>query len=198
MKKKLNFWFDFASTYSYPTAMKIGEMAYEEGVELTWNAFLLGPVFHNQGMNDTPCNLFPQKGAYTWRAIERICDNEALAFNKPTIFPQNGLMAARICCSYSNEPWLPAFVREIYHANFVKDQDISQKEVIIQSLENLGLKSGEVIEKATSQEGKDRLRQNTDKAIELGIFGAPTFIVKDELFWGNDRLDTAFEWCFKR
>lgn len=197
MRPKLDFWFDFASTYSYPTAMKIGEMAYEEDVEITWNAFLLGPVFNNQGMKDSPFNLFPQKGAYMWRDIERICDNETLKFQKPTVFPRNGLLPARICCSYATARWLPVFIREVYNANFVNDQDISQEEVVIECLADLGLNNREIIENATSQAGKDLLRQNTEEAIGLGIFGAPTFIVEEELFWGNDRLDAAFEWCFK-
>ncbi len=69
----LDFWFDFASTYSYPAAMRIGPLAAAAGVSLRWRPFLLGPIFKDQGWETSPFNLYPAKGRYMWRDLERIC-----------------------------------------------------------------------------------------------------------------------------
>ena len=93
---KLQFWFEFASTYSYPAVMRIDKAA-ARGVEVEWRPFLLGPLFHaQQGLKDSPFNAVPIKGSYMWRDVERICEKHNLPFKRPGRFPQNGLMAARI------------------------------------------------------------------------------------------------------
>jgi hypothetical protein len=94
----MNFWFEFASTYSYPAAMRIEALAAERGVDVRWRAFLLGPIFRAQGWNDSPFNLYPAKGRYMWRDLERICSAQGIPFNRPSVFPRNGLLAARVAC----------------------------------------------------------------------------------------------------
>ena len=68
----VEFWFEFASTYSYPAALRIESLAQSQGVPV-WKPFLLGPVFRSQGWSDSPFNLFPAKGRYMCRDLERIC-----------------------------------------------------------------------------------------------------------------------------
>ena len=84
----LDFWFDFASTYSYPTAMRIVPLASKAGVTVKFRPFLLGPIFKAQGWNTSPFNLFPAKGRYMWRDVERICVDLDLPFRRPEPFPQ--------------------------------------------------------------------------------------------------------------
>jgi len=191
MMKPLEFWFEFASTYSYPAAMRVERIARAAGVPLVWRPFLLGPIFRAQGWNDSPFSIYPAKGRYMWRDLERICEKEGIPFRRPSRFPQNGLLAARVTCLAATEPWLPDFVRAIYRANFAEDRDISDAQVIGGILESLGQKAGDVIERAGAAEIKDRLRLQTEEAIRLGIFGAPTCMVGEEMFWGNDRLQEA-------
>lgn len=191
---KVEFWFEFASTYSYPAAMRIESLAAEKGVKLIWRPFLLGPLFKAQGWADSPFNMFPAKGEYMWRDLQRICETQGIAFQKPTVFPRNGLLAARIACSHCDEEWLPNFVRAIYQANFACDLDISSTEVVSQCLGNLGLSPSEVIVKANTTESKVLLRSQTEEASKKGIFGAPSVLAGDELFWGNDRLEAAMDW----
>ena len=195
--KPLEFWFEFASTYSYPAAMRVERTAHEAGVPLVWRPFLLGPIFRAQGWNDSPFNIYPAKGRYMWRDLDRICEKEGIPFRRPSRFPQNGLLAARVACLASTEPWLPDFVRAVYRANFAEDRDISDAQVIGGILESLGQKAGDVIERAGAAENKDRLRLQEEEAIHLGIFGAPTFVVGEELFWGNDRLEDAIGFARK-
>jgi 2-hydroxychromene-2-carboxylate isomerase len=191
----LSFWFDFASTYSYPAAMRIEPLAQERGVSLSWNAFLLSRSFRAQGWNDSPFNLYPVKGRYMWRDLERICEAQRLPFRRPSQFPRNGLLAARIACRFSKETWTAAFVRAVYQANFGEDRDIADRNVIADCLRSVNQDSEAVLDGAGSIETKTMLREQTERAVDLGIFGAPSFIADQELFWGNDRLEEALNWC---
>lgn len=189
------FWFEFASTYSYPAAMRIESLAAEHGVSVSWRPFLLGPIFREQGWNDSPFNLYAAKGRYMWRDLERICCAEEIPFRRPSRFPQNGLLAARIACRFSRENWLPDFVRAVYLANFAEDLDISSAETISRCLDRSEMDPAQVMAEAQSPESKSQLRSRTAEANELGIFGAPSFAVDGELFWGNDRMEAALHWA---
>lgn len=191
----LEFWFDFGSTYSYPSAMRIERLAASHGVRISWRAFLLGVIFKAQGMNDSPFNLYPARGRYMWRDLARVCQSEGIPFRRPSQFPRNGLLAARVACWYSDAPWLPDFVRAVYGANFQDDLDISDAAVVSRCLAAIGQNAAEVLDQARSAESKAKLRAQTDRADELGIFGAPFFMAGHEPFWGNDRLEQAISWC---
>ena len=192
---KIDFWFEFASTYSYPAAMRIEQAAAARGVAVSWRAFLLGPIFQAQGWNDSPFNIYPVKGEYMWRDLARICDKHGIALKRPSQFPRGSLTAARIACRFADAPWLPAFVRAVYRANFEHDRDISSAAVIGDCLSASGVDPAAILAEAQSPDAKARLRAQTDEAIRLSIFGAPSFTVGSELFWGNDRLDDALAWC---
>jgi len=192
--RPVEFWFEFASTYSYPAAMRIEERARAAGVPLRWRAFLLGPLFAAQGWNDSPFTLYPAKGRYMWRDLERVCAALGLAWRRPSRFPRNGLRAARIACGYEDAAWLPGFVRAVYEANFVHDLDIAEPEVLAGCLARAGAPA-EALDAAGRDEVKARLRARTDEAAARGLFGAPSFLVGGELFWGNDRLEDALVWA---
>jgi 2-hydroxychromene-2-carboxylate isomerase len=190
----IEFWFDFASTYSYPAAMRVEEVARSHGRALQWCPFLLGAIFKEQGWNDSPFNIYPVKGRYMWRDLERLCAGLRLPFRKPSQFPRNGLLAARIACMFQENEWLPEFVRKVFAANFAQDLDIAEPNILLNCLDGLVDDPTTVLAAASGYQAKSRLHRNTKRAIELGIFGAPTFVVRDELFWGNDRLEAALEW----
>lgn len=192
---RIELWFEFASTYSYPAAMRVERVAAENGCEVSWRPFLLGPIFRAQGWDNSPFNIYPAKGRYMWRDLARICAELGVPMNKPTQFPRNGLLAARICCAAARESWLPSFVRNTYTANFVHDQDISDASVLERCLQDLVPDPKQWLQKAESAEAKAHLRANSERAVELGIFGAPSFVVGEELFWGNDRLESALRWA---
>ncbi len=193
--RSIQFWFEFASTYSYPAAMRIERAAAQAGVAVLWKPFLLGPIFKGQGWSDSPFNLYPTKGRYMWRDLERICEREGLAFRRPTQFPRNGLLAARVAVAGLEESWCPAFIREVYRANFAEDRDIADPQVLTDLLGRVCPAPGPALERASSEKVKQRLRAHGDEAAALGIFGAPSFWVGRELFWGNDRLDEALAWA---
>ncbi len=192
---KIDVWFDFASTYSYPAVMRIEELSANQGIGINWRAFLLGPIFNQQGWTDSPFNIYPAKGAYMWRDIERLCSDLQLPYQRPSAFPRNGLVAARITCFFADEPWIADFVRAVFRANFARDEDIASPEVISACLLDAGQNPEYRLSAANMPDAKQALRNQTEAASQLGLFGAPFFIVGDEQFWGNDRLVSALEWA---
>jgi 2-hydroxychromene-2-carboxylate isomerase len=192
---RIEFWYEFASTYSYPAAMRVEDAAKAAGVELVWRPFLLGPIFGSQGWTDSPFNIYPVKGQYMWRDLARICEADGLVLKEPVRFPQNGLKAARIALVGHDEGWGAAFARAVYQANFARQQDISDEGVLAGILAGLGLDAAAIAARANAAENKARLKAQTDEAIARGLFGAPSFTVGEELFWGNDRLDAALQWA---
>jgi 2-hydroxychromene-2-carboxylate isomerase len=97
-----------------------------------------------------------------------------------------------------SEPWLPDFVRAVYRANFAEDADIANVDVISACIAGTGENTQAILEQAQSPESKEKLRSQTDEAMKTGIFGAPSMVVGDELFWGNDRLEDAMEWAGRK
>ena len=113
----LDFWFDFASTYSYPAAMRIGPLA-AAGVKVRLRPFLLGPIFKAQGWDTSPFNLYPAKGRNMWRDLERLCADLALPFRRPDPFPQSSLLAARVALVGLGQAWGEDFCLAVYRAEF--------------------------------------------------------------------------------
>jgi|SRR6185312_7753760 2-hydroxychromene-2-carboxylate isomerase len=192
----LDFWFEFASTYSYPAAMRIGALARARGVIVRWRPFLLGPVFKAQGWDNSPFNIYPVKGRYMWRDLERICAAAGLPFVRPAVFPQNTILAARVALVALAEGWGEDFSRAVYAAEFGEGRDIGAPGLIADILTALGRDADAVITRAQADDNKLVLRKNTEEAQALDIFGAPSIVTADgELFWGNDRLEAALDWA---
>jgi 2-hydroxychromene-2-carboxylate isomerase len=192
--KTADFWYEFASTYSYPAAMRVARLADAAGVSLRWRPFLLGPIFGAQGWNDSPFNIYPAKGRYMWRDLARICEAQGLPLKLPPFrFPQNGLKAARIALVLGER--IGDFTRAVYTANFAEQKDISDDATLTEILRKLDTNPETAFAAANTPENKERLKKQTDEAISLGIFGAPSFTANGELFWGNDRLEEAIAWA---
>src|ERR1035437_4473728 len=153
MTGHIDFWFDFASSYSYLAAMRVDPLAPAPSIKVNWRPFLLGPVFTAMGWNDSPLqhlsvqgslhvarhgrlnvegriDIYPSKGRYMWRDMERLCKYYGVPLKRPSKFPRNGLRPARIICAHQDAPWVPDFVRAVFTAGFAGDQDIGEREVI--------------------------------------------------------------------
>lgn len=199
MSSALDFWFDFASTYSYLTAMRIEGDARAAGVPVRWRPFLLGPIFAAQGWSTSPFNIYEVKGRYMVRDIERIAAERGLRFRLPKPFPQHSLLAARVALTVPDSGARARFVCGVMTAQFAEGQQINDPAVLSTCLAGAGLEPGLLLEAAQSDPIKAELKATTDQARALGVFGAPTFVTADrELFWGDDRLDAALAWASTR
>jgi 2-hydroxychromene-2-carboxylate isomerase len=191
----LEFWFDFGSNYSYLSVMRIEAQALAHGVNIRWRPFLLGPVFRDLGFENSPFVLQKEKGAYVWKDMERQCRKYGIALTRPSTFPRAALLAMRVALLGAEQQWIAAWCRKIMQFNFADDRDIGSVEVVSEALEALGLPAQQIIADAQGDANKLRLREQTAAAAAKGIFGAPTFFVGDEMFWGNDRLADALDYC---
>jgi 2-hydroxychromene-2-carboxylate isomerase len=192
----LEFWFELASTYSYVGAMRIEEECARAGVALRWVPFLLGPLFTEQlGIRDSPFNVNPVRGKYMWRDLERLCRKHDLPWQKPSGFPRNSVLAARVACALDGDPRQGDCVRALFRANFALDRDVSDPEVVADAIRSCGLDGTAIVARAGSPEVKAALRANTDRARAAGMFGAPNCLVRDELFFGQDRIADAIAWA---
>jgi len=194
--KPLEFWFEFASTYSYVAAMRIEGLCREAGVELFWKPFLLGPIFALQGWNDSHFNLNARRGNYMWRDLERLTAKFGLPWRRPSRFPRPTTNPARVAAAFAHEPWTGDFVRRVFVANFGEDREIGEADVVGELLGDVG-RPEPVLREALEGERRGSLRANTDRAIALGMFGAPNCLVGDELFWGEEALEDALAWAVR-
>jgi 2-hydroxychromene-2-carboxylate isomerase len=131
-----------------------------------------------------------------WRDLARICAGLGLPFRRPTVFPQNSLLAARVALLAFQQGWGEAFCRATYTAEFGEGRDIDEPATIAGVLEAIGRDPEAVMREAQADPVKAALRAQTERAQALGVFGAPSFVTADgELFWGNDRLEAALDWA---
>ena len=150
----LDFWFDFASTYSYPAALRISERAEDAEVAINFRPFLLGPMFKAQGWTSSPFNLYPAKGGYMWRDLERICADLGLPFMRPDPFPQNSLIAARVALVGLRESWGEEFCLEVFRSQFGEGRRIDDTDAIAQILARLEIAPELVLKAALSEESE--------------------------------------------
>ncbi len=192
--ESIEFWYDFASPYSYMAAERIGRLAADAGVVVRWQPFVIGPILklrpgHASATQDAP----PAQKAYRRRDVERSCAQYGIGLNWPTTYPRNGLLAARVALAAS-DAWRERFSLAVYRANFVEDRDIADAATILAVLREIGQDADVVLEAALAPANKALLVERVNQAIAQDIFGAPSFVVGPELFWGNDRLEDALQW----
>ena len=193
---EIEFWFDFASPYAYMAATRIELLAAARGLQIVWRPFLLGAVFKRRSANASAFQeASPAEARYRRRDVERTCEHAGIALRWPSTYPRGSLLAARIALVGASKGWCGPFARAIYHASFVDDRDIAAEPVVADILGTLGHEPAPIIAAAISAPGKAALAAQVERALAKGIFGAPTFVIGEELFWGNDRLEQALDWA---
>ena len=197
-KPPFEIWFEFSSTYSYLSVMRVEALLRAPGIRFRWRPFLLGPIFRARGLETSPFVLDPVKGRYMWRDVERRAARFGLTFRRPPLFPMNSLSAARIMTAALETPWAGEFARAVFNAGFGRGEDIGDQTVLHEALEAVGVDADAWLARAREDEVKAALRASTEEAARHGIFGAPSFRVGGELFWGDDRLEDAIAYALGR
>ena len=194
----IDFWFDFASTYSYLAAARILLLDPDEAACVRWRPMLFGAILREQGHATSPFNTQPAKGRHMWRDVHRRAAGLGIEVRRPEPFPQGSLHAARTMLVGLEEGWANAFAMAVFASEFQHGLDIGAPEVIAACVDLAGGDGAAALARGGSDEIKARLRYETAIAAAAGVFGAPTFVVGDELFWGDDRLEEALLWRRRR
>tara|TARA_R110002072_G_scaffold26023_2_gene86613 strand:- start:188 stop:655 length:468 start_codon:yes stop_codon:yes gene_type:complete len=145
--------------------------------------------------NNIPFKDKPIKSAYMWRDIERRAARYGLTPKLPAPYPLTGLILAnQIAVVGAEHGWMEDYVRETYRRWFENGEAAGEEPNISESLTEIGCDAREVLAAAQTQQAADDLQSATNEAMNLGVFGSPTFAVGQELFWGDDRLEDAIHW----
>lgn len=195
MHPTIECWFEFGSNYSYLSLMRIEALAQDAGVALRYQPFLLGPVFRELGWQSSPFAEQKEKGEYVWRDMARRAAKYGIPFRRPSTFPRRALLPMRVALVGADQAWMGEYCRRIMLQNWAHDREIDDAAVVLEALRELVDNPHAVLAAAETQEVKEALRAQTAKARALGIFGAPTFIVDGEMFWGDDRLEDALDYA---
>ncbi len=189
--KRIEFFYDYASTYSYLAHLEIEALATRRQAEIVFRPMVLGFVFKATG-NSMPASV-PAKATYMMQDVGRWVRHLGLPFRMPSVFPTNTIRALRGAVAALEDGTFLAYHHAVMQAYWANDQDIGDADVLAAVATKAGLDGQRLIARTEDASVKATLKDNTDEAVRRGAFGAPTFFVGDQMFWGNDRLQFVAE-----
>jgi 2-hydroxychromene-2-carboxylate isomerase len=191
-KQPIDFWFSIGSMYTYLAVMRLPGVAAKSSTDFRWRPFSVRAIMIE--MDNIPRNK-PLKLAYMWRDLERRAQTHGLLYRARPSYPlQNFDLANRIAVVGAEEGWCADYTCAAYRRWFIEHDEAGSESNNSASLREIGHDPERVVKRASSDEIGASYAAATDEARKLGIFGAPTFVVRNELFWGDDRLDDAIAW----
>jgi len=186
---ELSFFFDFSSPFAYLASTQVEAVAKRAGATLRFRPFLLGALFKALGGPDVPLfSMPPSKQRHARDDMFRWADFYGVPLVFPTRFPMNTVKALRMILQLPEEQRAP-LIHAIYRAYWADDRDVNDDAVLTEIAVGVGLDGAALVAGTKQDAVKERLKSATDEAIKLGLFGAPSFMVGDLLFWGQDRLN---------
>jgi 2-hydroxychromene-2-carboxylate isomerase len=193
MPAPIDFYFEFASPYGYLASLRIDEIAARHGREVRWMPIMLGAALKATGTG--PNMQVPLKGPYLLRDAPRSARLMGVPFRLPPVMPMNSLAASRAYWWLEPDARLArALARAILQAHWGEGRDMSTAEQVAEVAESLGIQKPGLVAAVQDPEIKARLKGETDRSIERGVFGSPFIFVDDEPFWGHDRLEQVDRW----
>ncbi|MBB1631032.1 2-hydroxychromene-2-carboxylate isomerase [Cupriavidus sp. UME77] len=188
MSKQVEFYFDFGSPYSYLAYKELPRVAQRTGAQIVWRPILLGGVFKATG-NHSPAEI-PAKGRWSKTDTARWSRRYGANLQQNPHFPVNtlALMRAAVGFQLQDEAAFHRYVETIFAAMWEQQRNLNDPAEIGAALTAAGFDARQVLGMIDDPAVKDALKQATEAAVARGVFGVPSFFVRDELFWGNDRL----------
>ncbi len=191
---EIDFWFSIGSTYSFLTISRLDEWCAENNVTVNWRPFNVRTVMSQQ--QNIPFAGKPVKSAYMWRDIERRAAKYHLHAKLPAPYPVSDLpLANQVALLGMTEDWGKTFVQSLYRVWFEDGIEAGSEVALSEALHRCQQDPRLILSRARSPDTFEALETETERAIALGVFGAPSFVVNGEVFWGDDRLDDALSWA---
>jgi 2-hydroxychromene-2-carboxylate isomerase len=193
MSKAVEFYFDVGSPAAYLAWTQLPQIARAAGAEIEYRPFLLGGVFQATG-NRSPMEV-PAKGQYMQDDLQRFARRYGVPFAHNPHFPINTLTLMRGATGLQmREPArMVPYVDAVYRAIWVDGKNMNDAANVGKVLQQAGFAPEQLLALASDQAVKDHLKAETQEAVARGVFGAPTFFVGQDMFWGQDRLDFVKE-----
>jgi len=192
MAKQLEFFFDFGSPYSYLAYKALPGIAAAHGAGIVWRPMLLGGVFKATG-NHSPAET-PAKGKWLQQDLQRWARRYGVAFNHNPYFPVNTLTLMRGAAGMQMRgPDFHKYLDAIFHAMWGEPRNLGDPHVLAEVLRQAGFDADAFQSLVNDPAVKEQLKSNTEEAVARGVFGAPTFFVGEEMYWGQDRLEFVAE-----
>ncbi len=191
---EIDFWFSIGSTYSFLTIMRLDEWCAENDATVRWRPFNVRTVMSEQ--QNIPFAGKPIKSAYMWRDIERRAAKYHIHANLPAPYPISDLaLANQVALLGMEEDWGPSFTQNLYRIWFEEGVEAGSESALSEALLRCQQDPRLTLGRARSPDAVAALEAATEHAKRLGVFGAPSLVVRDEVFWGDDRLDDALSWA---
>ena len=196
MAASIDFYFFYGSIHSYLSVMRVDALAGARDIYIRWRPFDLREILIEQ--NNTGFIRNPVKMNYFWHDVERRAKRDNIPFAGRAPYPADpDLLALRVGVIASHEDWCAAYSRATFHEWFIGGRAPGVDDHVTKILASLDRSPQAIIDRANGAEGRQLLREATDTARRLGIFGAPTFAIGQEIFWGDDRLEDALSFAAK-
>ena len=186
MAQQVEFFFDYGSPFSYLADTQLAALARRSGATVVYRPMLLGAVLKATG-NASPATV-PAKGRYMGVELQRWARHYGVPFAGNKFFPINTMRLMRGAVAAQQVECFAEYHRAIYPPFWVDGENLGELEVIRAVLGKAGLDADRILARIEEPDVKEQLRLNTEEAVRRGVFGAPTFFVGEEMFWGNDRL----------
>ena len=184
MSDKLEFFYDYVSPYSYLANSQVSEVG---GSKLVYRPMFLGAVM--QATGNKPPGTLEVKGQYLRKDIARWASRYGVEYNRNPKFPQNTLKALRLALVAQKDGAFENVHNALFAAMFVHQSDLSDDALLSKIMNDADMNESATFERIEDQSIKDELKANTEDAVARGAFGAPTFFVGEQMFFGNDRFE---------
>jgi 2-hydroxychromene-2-carboxylate isomerase len=197
MAEPIDFYFEFASPYGYLASTQIDAIAERHGRTAAWHPIMLGAAFKETGAK--PLTQTPLKGPYLLHDVPRFARLLGVPLRLPPVLPMNSLAASRACLwlEGADAEQAKGLARALLHVHWGEGRDLSSPEAVAEVAAGLAIDRDALLAAVADQRIKDRLREQTQAAIERGVFGSPFIFVDGEAFWGADRLAQVEAWLRK-
>ncbi|WP_170610290.1 2-hydroxychromene-2-carboxylate isomerase [Ruegeria arenilitoris] len=190
---EIDFWFSIGSTYSFLTVMRLDDWCDQHDATVRWRPFNVRTVM--SAKQNIPFAGKPVKSAYMWRDIERRAAKYHIHAKLPAPYPISDLaLANQVALLGMGEGWGKNFVQSLYRIWFDEGIEAGSESALSEALQRCQQEPRVILARARSEDAIQALEAETENAISLGVFGAPSFVVRGEVFWGDDRLDDALSW----
>ncbi len=191
MTKTVEFLFDFGSPTSFLAYKQLPKIAARHGARIIWTPILLGGVFKATG-NTSPA-MVPAKARYMNGDLARFAKRYGIVLNFNSHFPVNTLPLMRGAVAYQSTPQFDIYVNAMFDAMWAHPRNLNDQNEITHVLKDIRIDPSDFLARIERADVKEKLKANTEGAVARGVFGAPTFFVNGEMFFGQDRLDFVEE-----